>query len=37
MMNDKLKHWNRSGCGVIKVLSWHLPGEMDENHENPYS
>jgi hypothetical protein len=23
------------GCGPIMVLSWHLPGQTEENHEKP--
>jgi hypothetical protein len=38
MKNENLKQdWEDSSCGVLKVLSWHLPEEMDENHEKPYS
>jgi hypothetical protein len=24
-----------SGHGLIRVLSWHLPGEIEEYHEKP--
>jgi hypothetical protein len=29
-MNDDLEG---SGCGLINLLSWHLPGEAEESHE----
>jgi hypothetical protein len=24
-----------SGCGLIEVISHHLPGRLEENHEKP--
>jgi hypothetical protein len=33
-MNDKLEKMEGSGCGLIDVLSWYLPGGDEESHEN---
>jgi hypothetical protein len=29
------KDYEGNRSGLIKVLSWNLPGESQENHENP--
>jgi hypothetical protein len=32
--DDELESiWNGSGCRLIEVLSWNLPGGIEENHE----
>jgi hypothetical protein len=25
-----------SGCGLTEILSWYLPGGIEENHNKPY-
>jgi hypothetical protein len=36
-MIDKGKDVEGSSCGLIEVLSWHLPRGAGENHKKPQS
>jgi hypothetical protein len=38
VMNDELgKDLKGSSCHLIRVLSWHMSGGAEENHEKPQS
>jgi hypothetical protein len=36
-MTDELERIWKKGYSIINVLSEHLPGNTEENHENPWS
>jgi hypothetical protein len=35
--NDLKRLWKEAAISQLKVLSWHLPGVAEENHEKSHS